>query len=77
LDESIEQLSGSADKWLPLLVLVGAGRLADEHHPSVGGSSSEDDVSAGVGETAVGARRSLDGELEEANVARLFTHHYS
>src|SRR5579864_4473765 len=33
LEQLVEQLAGRPDEWLPLLILVLPGRLADDHDP--------------------------------------------
>ncbi len=46
-EQLVEQLAGLADERLALLVLVEAGRLADEHQVGVGVAGAEHDRSCG------------------------------
>ena len=54
-EQLVEQLPGLADEREALLVLVEAGRLADEHQVGVGVADAEDDLRAALGEPAAGA----------------------
>jgi hypothetical protein len=64
LEQLVQQLAGLADERQPLLVLVAAGRLPDEHQVGVGVARAEDHGGAGRGELgAAGAipRLVVDG----------------
>ena len=49
-EQRLEQLAGGAHERQPLQVLVGTGRLADEHQVGVGIARAEDDGGPGGGE---------------------------
>ena len=64
-EQLVEQLAGLADERQPLLVLVEAGRLADEHQVCVRVPDAEDDLSSALCEPAAGAGRDLFAESVE------------
>ncbi len=65
LEQAVEQLPGLADERDPLLVLVEAGSLADEHQVGFGVADSEHDLRAPLVEAAAGAGGCLAAELFE------------
>ena len=58
-EQLVEELPGLADEREALLVLVEAGRLADEHEVGVRVADAEHDLRAALGEPAAGAARRL------------------
>ena len=69
-EQLVEQLPGLTDERDALLVLVEAGRLADEHQVGVRIPDAEDDLRASLGEPAAGAARDLFPEGREGFHAR-------
>jgi hypothetical protein len=68
-EELVQELPGAADERHPLAVLLGSGRLADEHQVGVGVARPEDDGVAPDRERALLARRRLAVDLDEALAA--------
>ena len=68
-EELVEQLPRPPDERLSLLILVEAGRLADEHQVRVGVPVPEDDRRPTVRERALPAVLELAVELDEALTA--------
>ena len=64
-EQPFEQLAGCADERHALLILVEAGRFADEHQLRRGRPRSEDDLRPGFGESAARARSSVLSERLE------------
>ena len=64
-EQLVEQLAGLADERDPLLVLVEARALADEHQVGVRAADSEHDLRAALGEPAARAARDLARERFE------------
>src|SRR6185369_14091591 len=60
-----EELPRLADEGLPLLVLVGAGPLADEHQLGARVAGPEDERRAPAGELAAGALAEVGADGEE------------
>jgi hypothetical protein len=65
LEQAFENLAGLADERHALLVLVVAGRLADEHQVGVGITRPDHDLRARRGEGALLAPEPLAGEPVE------------
>ena len=61
----VKQLTGGADERLPLLVLVEAGRLTDEHQLGAGVAHAEDDLRPRLREAAPRARGGIGRGLGE------------
>src|SRR5262249_39655175 len=64
-EELVEELAGLPDEWNALLVLVKAGRLADEHQLRAGRAVREDAVRRAGGEDAARTGRGLGPERIE------------
>ncbi len=64
-EQLVEQLAGGAHERVALLVLVEAGRLADEDEVGVGVSDPEHDLGASLGQPAARAAGGLRGEGRE------------
>ena len=64
-EQLVEQLAGLADERVALLVLVEAGRLADEHQVGLRVADAEDDLRAALREAAARAARDLARERLE------------
>src|SRR5207247_2471900 len=58
-EELVEELPSLADERVALLVLVEAGRLADEHQLGLGVAHAEDDLGAALGKAAARAAGNL------------------
>jgi hypothetical protein len=71
LEQLVEQLAGAADERQALLVLVHAGRLADEHQVRVGVARPEHHPRPGLRQRAAGAHRRLPVQLDELSAALL------
>ena len=66
LEQLVEQPARTTDERQPLLVLLRARRLADEHQVGVGVTRSEDDVRPALREWAEGAVGRLPVDLDQA-----------
>ena len=62
-EQLVEELAGLADERVALLVLVEAGRLADEHQVGVRVTDAEDDLRAAFGKPAARAAGCFPCEL--------------
>ena len=71
LEQLVQQLPGAADERQTLLVLVHAGRLADEHQVGVRVARSEHHLGAGLEERAALAGGCLPVQLDELGAALL------
>ena len=71
VQEPLEQLAGLADERYALLVLVEAGRLADEHQLGVGVAGAEDDLCAGRREGTARAAEGLVAIVSQRRIAAL------
>ena len=58
-EQLVEELPGLADERVALLVLVEAGRLADEHQLGLRAPHAEDDLGASLGKAAARAAGDL------------------
>ena len=69
LEQLAEELARAADERQPGAVLLGAGRLADEHQVGVRVAGAEHDLGAGLRERAARAGRGLAVDLDQALAA--------